>query len=146
MHGGGDTNPRITHFKTQGNLFTAAFAYCEFGEYFALFGKLNRIADEVHQHLSQATGVAFNTGGNIVWNETFHLKVFLLRHCCHDAADAFHQFTRGKLNQFQFNAACFQFREVEDVIDNIKHDFARGIRGIDEQFLPFVQLRAFNDF
>ena len=103
--------------------------------------KLDGVVDEVTEHLAQADGVADQDFGNLLVNEVadFEFPVGGLR------GEQVQRFFDGVFEverlvlQFQFSG--FDFRKIENVVDDGQEGFAAGAYGVDGVALVVVKGR-----
>src|SRR6185503_9584269 len=67
---GGNADPRVDHGKFDQSATSALLAPCDMNHHFALWGKLERIADKIEKDLTQAAGVSPYSSGHFRMQET----------------------------------------------------------------------------
>jgi len=79
-------------------------------------GELDRVADQVDQHLAQPAMIAANPGRNLGLDETGkHQPLFLGLHR-HQVRDAFHHAPQVEFRHLQCKFAGLELREIENIV------------------------------
>lgn len=110
-----------------------------------LFGKLDRVAGEVEQNLLQARGVAQNVGGQIGRERERKFEPL-----CHGAGvekggDVRDSLRQGKGDGLEVQIAAFDFREIEDVVQQPHEGVGGTGSNFDLALLGGIQRRVFED-
>src|SRR5687767_5120317 len=95
---------------------------------FALMGKLNCIADKVHQYLPQAARVTAQIRPEIGINQASHLETFILCAFCKGGGDILNCIAKAKVDRVKLNSARLHLGEIQDIVEQGKQCF-RALQG-----------------
>ena len=92
----------------------------------AMLGELDGIGGEVDEYLAESQRIAFEGAGNIAGEVKEHFNIGLVDGAGgDDVGEIVEDFIEVEVDFFDVNAACFDFGEIEDVIDAAE----QGVRG-----------------
>src|SRR5690606_41586977 len=87
---------------------------------FPSFGLLEGVVQQVEQCLAQTGGVSGDHLGHVRLDEADQLDLLLLGFCAEDAQAVFDQGVEVELHVIEFDLSRLQFREVENLVDQVE--------------------------
>ena len=115
---GWNSDSRIAHRKTQSNFVFGTFQFFDFKFDFALFGEFYRISQKVYQDLFDARFVDENLFGQTLFDIQKQFQIFALCLIKHNIDDLIGKFVHIVTIDVQFQFSGFNFRKIENVIDD----------------------------
>src|SRR5205823_13346663 len=91
----------------------------------ALFGELDRVADEVHEYLTQPGGIAAYHARHLRRHLREELEVFLARAYRKQARGRVHDLRDVERNRLELQVFGFDFLVIEDVVEDHQQRFGR---------------------
>ena len=108
--------------------------------YRALRRELERIREQVLEHLLQALGVGLDRGRQVGGGFDGELESLLLGDVVEHAFDHAVQLGEPHLTDVHHHGARLDLRQIEDVVDQVEQVVARGVDGLCEFGLPSAQV------
>ena len=109
-------------------------------QHLALLGELDRVADQVHQDLSEPDHVGPDRSGYVVVDEARQLETLALCLLGEEVGDVLDRFAQVERARLELELARLRPREVEDVADQAQQDSRRLVGGLGESPLSRGQL------
>ena len=111
-------------------------------DHLALVRELDRVADQVHQHLAQPPVVAAHGGRHVVGDPRRELEPALVRARGEQVADVGDGLAHVEVDRVELELAGLDLREVEDVVDDRQQRAAGAAHGLGEAALLVVERRV----
>ena len=89
-----------------------------------LRGKLDGVADQIGEDLANPHGIAADQRGDFRGDAGSELDFFLLRLQAHDGDHVFQLAAQAEIHFLQLHFPSLDFREIQDVIDELQQGFA----------------------
>ena len=80
-------------------------------------GELHGVVTEIGQDLAQSQRVAHQRGGHVGRNAEEEFQAFVLGFEAKQIGQIVHQVIKMEIDRLQRHLACFDFREIENVVD-----------------------------
>ena len=109
--------------------------------YFATVGKLDRIPEQIGEHLTKPYGIADDSVRDILRHRDDDLQPFLVGQHRLRAGRFENQGWQREGQFFKVQLAGFDFGKIKDVVDNRQQRLGRGLDGLQIVSLLVVQLR-----
>ena len=134
---GGDADPRIGHqdFQRAASRFDLRtdFVYAlDLHNDFAMLGKLDGVAYQIVQYLTQPAGVTVNARWNVGMNVARKFQPLVVGTLGHDLRHILHDVVQIERDAFQFQLPGLDLGKVQDVIDDPEQRFARTMDRLGE--------------
>jgi len=123
---GVDADPGIGYGEVQYRVPGLAFGARDRKQDATALGKLDRIADEVDEDWANPRRIADDSARNAVADFEFELQTFVPRACEHEIGNGARDRGRGKRSLLDFEVSGFDFREVQDVVEQKSSDSAES--------------------
>ena len=108
----------------------------------ALVGELDRVADEVDQHLAKSFGIADHAGGCRRRHDARELDALARRLRGEHVDDVGEELGQVERRAVELELAGLDLRDVEDVVDDAQESACRGAGDVDEAPLAIVESGA----
>ncbi len=102
-------------------------------------GELERIADQVHQHLTESAGVAQQMNRNFWIDRCAEFQAFRFGLRLQERDRPSQHVGQVEVENFELQFACLDFREVENVVDDGEECLTAGPNGLGKFALLLVQ-------
>ena len=123
---GGDSDAGVTNGEMQRHAVLGLLLLHRDGQHNLAFGgELHRVAQDVQDHLAQASSIAHDGLGHISGDVESQLQALLSGAQCQHLRGVAHGFAQLELGVFQIQVPRLNLREVEDVVDELQQRFAR---------------------
>ena len=148
---GGNSDAGVTYRNVQADFLGSDRLGIDVHEDLPRFGELDRIAEQIDQHLLDAAGIAAQMIWDFRCDAAGDLQSFLRRSQHHHLSGSRHAFRNAKVHALQLQLARFDLGKVEDVIEQPQQNVRRLIHGrqiialMRPQLRPSQQLRHADD-
>ena len=126
-----NSDARVPHFKARDEVLGVLFQPGHMYQHLALLSELDGVADQVGQNLPQADRVTTQTGGHFRFNPAGQLNVLLVGAFSQHLDAALHGLAQIEIDDFERKFSGFDFREVQDVVDDTQQISGAGADGFD---------------
>jgi hypothetical protein len=136
LHVGCDADAGVAHLETHDRSRLVRLRDRDPQDDLALLRELDRIADEVREHLAQPAGVSAQSARHVVTDEAEQLERAGLGRLRERAEDLADRPPQVEVHHVEVDAPRLDLGEVEDVVDDLEEDPARAVD--DLRVLPLL--------
>ncbi len=118
---------------------------------FAGVRELDGVADKVDQDLPQTHGIAAHRAGYVEFDGACEFQAFRMGPSGEDLDSFFHGFAQAEFDALEFEFARLDFREIQDIVDDLQQRFGGMRNGFREvplacsEFGPLQEFRHAHD-
>src|SRR5690606_12527409 len=137
---GVDADAAVLHRKMQAQRMRSRYAF-DAQRNFPAFGEFFGVAEQVHQNLSNAGRVALDKGGDVVGDGGGKGDAAIEQPDPINVGNTGNQLRDIELDALQIHLPRFNFRDIENVVDDGKQAAAGGLDGVGVVALLDIQRR-----
>ena len=138
----GKADARVRHLPPQKHPATLCLAATSTHDHLADVGELHSVADEVQQHLTQATGVADRDFRDVRLDVDDELDALVRGSLGEQLDRLFGHMLGAEVDRLHAHAPGLDLREVENVVDDLEQRVARRANRLDVIALLRRDIRA----
>ncbi|OPZ57101.1 MAG: hypothetical protein BWY87_01697 [Deltaproteobacteria bacterium ADurb.Bin510] len=142
---GADADAGVRDLEAQQGLSVALVEHFDLEAHLASFGELDGVADQVHEHLADATGIAAQAGRQVLRMQDVQLEALLLGAVAHDVLDLAQEPGQVEVEVLERHPAGLDLGEVQDVVDDGQQGLAARLEHGGQALLAAVKLRVPQD-
>ncbi len=137
---GSDANTRVPHHEMQHHSFRGLRFEIHIHQHLSFISKLERVSNQVDQYLADPAQVSDQAVGHLSLHFVNQLKVPLVGPDRQGLQGVSNRVPQSEFVGIEFQLACLDLREIEDVIDDGEQRFGRVIDEID--VFPLLPLQV----
>ena len=130
-----DADAGVLHADAQMAMSGGFFVQAGAHQHLALLGEFGGVVDQVADDLTQAEGVAAQAATDLGRQIGDEFEIFFLRRAGEHRQRVLEQVAKLELHRLEFEVTRFDFREIENVVDDAKQVAAGALDGLGEMAL-----------